>query len=202
MTQKTCLLTVTHNRWLAEGLRVLLPELDCRHTGFGVNRLPREVQALAGAGRLVIAVDSHVFLHGSWKALTALFAAAPEAPVVWLAGKNATAGLLPLGHDKGLVLSQALNAATLRRSLFSILLRRRLTPAPAAKGLTRRERMLLPFMMTGVSLPLLAKSLGGSTKTFYHHRSRIMTKTGFRQMCFLQYIYKKQGGLPRLPAVT
>lgn len=190
MKDNARLLVLTENTWLFEGLHALLPELDCRCIRFGVSQLPWKDEERTG---LIIAVDDQIFLQGGWKAFVTLRAAAPDASVVWLSGRNATAGQLPLGNEVRQVLSQGLDIRTLRRSLMTLQYR-----SGRSARLTQREQLLLPFMMANVSLPLLAKLLDGSEKTLYHHRQRIMVKTGFRQICFLQCIYKRNGGIPEM----
>lgn len=67
--------------------------------------------------------------------------------------------------------------------------------------LTQTERRLLPLFLSGASVPLLSKLTGKPLKTLYSHRYKILAKTGFRQMAFLQFVYERNGGLPGVPGL-
>lgn len=190
------LLVLTENTLLFEGLNALLPELDCHHMRFGVSQLPWKDEGMTG---LIIAVDDQIFLQGGWAAFVTLLATAPDASVVWLAGRNATAGSLPSEDEARQVLSYGLDVWGVRRRILA----QKFRPVKRIErgfSLTEREQLLLPIMMANVGVSLLARLTGCSEKTLYHHRRKIMTKMGFRQICFLQCIYKRNGGIPQLTA--
>ncbi|HBC8150316.1 TPA: helix-turn-helix transcriptional regulator [Escherichia coli] len=192
MRDKARILVLTENTWLFEGLRVLLPELDCRRICFGVSNLPWMEDERTG---LIIFVDDQIFLRGGWKAFIDLHAKTPDVSVLWLTGKNSISGQLPLGDNVRLTVSQRLDIEFLRRDPMALKYRA-INESERYEQLTQREWSLLPLFMADVSLPLLARWMGISEKTLYNSRQKIMMKMGFRRIYLLQYIYKKNGGIP------
>ncbi|MGU3416667.1 transcriptional regulator [Enterobacter bugandensis] len=201
MNSDVLLVVLTEDSWLFAGLAALLPEVVCRQSGFFAHRLPWEVK---GVRRIIIAVDSRIVFRGEWSALTMLQARRPDATVVWLTRKE-TGRVFPSGSCGDRILNQQQDIFSLRNAL------RRGVQRPeslwgeecvTATGLTLTERRLLPFFLSGVSVPLLSKLTGKPLKTLYSHRHKILSKTGFRQLAFLQFVYERNRGLPGFPGLA
>lgn len=198
MNSDVLLIVLTENSWLYAGLAALMPEMVCRQVGFMARRLSREVRV---AGRVIIAVDSRIVFRGEWSALNALKARRPDATVVWLTRED-TGRVFPAGSQGDRIVAQQQNIVSLR-----LVLRRLSQWEEARQGdecvagicLTQTERRLLPLFLSGAGVPLLSKLTGKPLKTLYSHRHNILSKTGFRQMAFLQLVYKRNRGLPGVP---
>lgn len=116
----------------------------------------------------------------------------PDARVVWLMRKD-TGQVFPSGSSGDRILNQRQDIFSQRATLRRVAQWQESRWGEAcvtAPGLTLTERRLLPFFLSGASMPLLSKLTGKPLKTLYSHRHRILSKTGFRQMAFLQFVYE------------
>lgn len=201
MNNDVLLIVLTEDRWLYAGLAALLPDMVCRLSGFFARRLPHQVSY---AGQVLIAVDSRIlFRGGEWSAFHALRRSRPDARVVWLTRKE-TGRVFPSGSSGDRILNQQQDIFSLRdafRRMAQWQESRRGEACVTVTGLTQMERRLLPFFLSGASMPLLSKLTGKPLKTLYSHRHKILSKTGFRQLAFLQFVYERNGGLPGVPGL-
>lgn len=191
MNGDVLLIVLTDNYWLYAGLSALLPEMVCRQAGFCSHSLPREVR---NARRVIIAVDCRILFSGVWTAFNALKDSCPGADVIWLVRKE-TGRLFPLGSCGNRVVHQRQDVASLRLTLQRPQPRRE-EERVAGISMTLKERQLLPLFLADVSVPLLSRLTGKSVKTLYVYRHKILLKTGFRQLAFLQFVYERNRGLP------
>lgn len=183
------LVVLTENNWLYAGLTALLPEMNCLRMNYSAHSMPREVMS---ASRVIIVVDSLIFFRGEWLALNSLRNSREDITVVWLTREH-TGRIFPSTSRGDRILAQKQDIATLRLSISEILYLPEISvyrDSVRAVSLTLTERRLLPYFMAGVSLPLLSRRLGNSVKTLYIHRQSIMTKAGFRQPVFMEYLHQ------------
>lgn len=200
MNSDVLLIVLTENRWLYAGIVALLPEMVCLQTGFSAHRLSREVRY---ARRVIIAVDSRILFRGEWSSLTALKARRSDATVVWLT-REETGRVFPLESRGERIVHQQQDIVSLRLALRRTLQweePRRGEERVAGNDLTLTERSLLPLFLSGASVPLLSKLTGKPLKTLYSHRHKILSKTGFRQLSFLQFVYERNRGWPGIPGL-
>ncbi|WP_279052187.1 helix-turn-helix transcriptional regulator [Cedecea davisae] len=191
-------IVLTDNSWLYAGLAALMPEMLCLQAGFCAHRLPREVWV---ARRIIIAVDSRIVFRGEWTVFNALQVLRPDATTVWLT-REETGRVFPAGSRGDRIVAQKQNIVSLRLALRRLSLwadPRREEVRVAGNGLTLTERRLLPLFLSGMRVPALSRLTGRPVKTLYTHRHKILAKTGFRQMVFLQFVYERNGGLPGIP---
>lgn len=189
------LIVLTENNWLFEGFSVLLPEMVCRQIKFGENHFSSEVNK---ASRILVVVDCLIFFRGEWTALNALRAHRHDVTVVWLTHKN-TGRVFPQESRGERVLAKDLGIVSLRLAL------RRASQGTEIKGyedyvsaseLSLAERRLLPYFVSGMNIHLMSRLTGITAKTLYTHRIKILAKTGFRKLVFLQFVYERNWGLP------
>ncbi|EBP9469658.1 TPA: transcriptional regulator [Salmonella enterica subsp. enterica serovar Saintpaul str. CFSAN004155] len=190
--QQVLLIVLTEDCWLYTGLVALLPEMACLQAIFCAQCLPREVRY---ARRVIIAVDSRIMFRGEWTAFNSLKILRPDATIVWLIRKE-TGRLFPTGSRSGRIVHQQQDIVSLRLALRSAVLQRAESRRVVGTGLTPTERRLLPFFLSGRNVPELSQLTGKSVKTLYSHRHKILSKTGFRQLSFLKFVYERNHGLP------
>lgn len=193
-------IVLTENNWLFEGLSALLPEMVCRQIVFSDCHVPLEVN---NTGRILVAVDCQIFFRGEWKALKTLRTYRPDITVVWLT-RMETGRIFPAGSRGDRILKQQQDIFSLRDALRRVVQWqefRKGEECVTAIDLTLTERRLLPLFLSGESVPLLSKLTGKPLKTLYSHRHNILSKTGFRQLAFLQFVYERNEGLRESPAV-
>lgn len=141
--------------------------------------------------------------RGEWSALKTLKARRPDATVVWLTRKE-TGRVFPSGSRGDRILNQQQDIFSLRNALrrgAQWQESRGGEECVVVTGLTLTERCLLPLFLSGASVPLLSKLTGKPLKTLYSHRHKILSKTGFRQLAFLQFVYERNRGVPGIPGV-
>ncbi|HBM3061564.1 TPA: transcriptional regulator [Klebsiella oxytoca] len=182
-------IVLTDNSWLSQGISALLPDMLCQQMEFSSQCISLEA---SNASRVVILVDSLIFLRGEWIAFSVLCRMRPDANIVWLKRKN-TGAVFPSKSNGEIIVQQNLNLNSLRL----VLLRASKWATFRGDGdyvkatkLTLVERRLLPFMASGMSIHSLSRLTGKPIKTLYTHRNKILKKTGFRQMAFLQFVYE------------
>ncbi|EJF28937.1 transcriptional regulator [Enterobacter sp. Ap-916] len=198
MNNEVLLIVLTENCWLYTGLTALLPEMVCLRVGFSSRYIPPEIEV---AGRIILAVDSRIVFRGEWTALNALHALRPDAVRIWLTCDE-SGRLCPFANQRCLSLSQRQDITSLQFAL------RQSGQHALGKStrvesirLTFTERRMLPFFLSGVSLPLLSRMTGKPVKTLYAHRKKILEKTGLRQLAFLQFVNERNRGLPGIPGM-
>lgn len=94
------------------------------------------------------------------------------------------------------MLNQQQNLTSLRNALLGYFRKKETETFVVPINLTLTESILLPDLLSGMSMDLLSRITGKSVKTLYSHRQRILAKTGFRQFVFLQFVYMKTLDLP------
>jgi len=195
MKKDILLIALTENSWLYMGLSALLPEMTCIQMDFSTQLLPQDVNV---ASRIIIAVDSLILFRGKWDTLNALRASRPDVSVVWLTWEH-TGRAFPVENKGNLILDQKQNITTLRCAMRRVAKRsdvnHRDDDHVDVVKLTLTERYLLPRFMSGMSLSTLSLLTGSPIKSLYTHRQKIMAKTGFRKVVFLQYVYARNYGL-------
>lgn len=188
MKKNTQVIVITRNTWLYEGIAALLPGVRCLLMRFDVSYLPDEFE---DSGRTLVLVDSMLIFGGLWDAIKTLKAVVAEPEVVWLS-LDYTGNLVPACWRDSWFLEQKQPAATLIRRLTNIM---RPSSLPYRRQgsvwLTKKERFLLPYFMSDLSMKRIAKMTGVLPKTLYLHRRNILLKTGFRQIVFLRFVYRK-----------
>jgi hypothetical protein len=195
MDNSVLMIVLTENHWLFAGLTSLLPGINSRRIDFSEG--PRTGD-LSQARRILVVVDSGIFLRGKCIVFNALLALRPDATVVWLRW-DYTGLVFPEETSGCLILNQKQDVASLRSAMIRIL--QRIEAEENAKFvspvvLTQTERYLLPYLASRVSIPELARLTGIPASRLYRHRQNIMNKTGFRQPTFLQLVYERNDGLP------
>ncbi|MGQ3664454.1 transcriptional regulator [Citrobacter braakii] len=198
MNNDVLLIVLTENSWLYAGLAALLPDMVSLQTGFSTCRLPC---GAIDARQVLIAVDCRIFFRGEWAVFNALKVLRPDATVVWLTRKE-TGGLFPVESRGDRILAQNLDITSLHFGLMRMLLwaePREDEEYVRSAGLTVMEHCLLPYFMSGLSMPVISRLTAKSHKTLYIHRLNILAKTGFRQWVFLQFVCKRNRGLLSIP---
>jgi len=193
MMDKPLLIVMTENNWLFAGLSDLLPEMTCLRMDYASQHMPREVKK---ARNIIVAVDSLIFFRGEWLTYNSLRACREDISVVWLTQEH-TGRVFPATSRGDRILSQTEDISSLAQMIREIAeqsVSRIRADRVRPVSLTLTERRLLPFFIAGVSLPDLSRQLGCAIKTLYHHRHSIVTKAGFRQPVFLEYVYKSNPG--------
>lgn len=189
--EKVLLIVLTEDCWLYTGLVALLPEMACLQAVFCAQCLPREVRY---AQRVIIAVDSRIMFRGEWTTFNSLKTLRPDSTIVWLMRKE-TGCLFPTGSRGECIVHQQQDIASLRLALRSAFLQRAESRRVVGTVLTPTERRLLPLFLSGRNVPELSRLMGKSIKTLYSHRHKILSKTGFRQLSFLKFVYERNHGL-------
>lgn len=183
------LVVITENNWLFTGINDLLPEMTCLKLGYDTENLPQEVKNVRN---IIIAVDSLIIFRGEWMTFNKLRAHREDISVVWLTQEH-TGRIFPATSRGDRILSQKQDITSLYHTLREIAEHSSLCRINADRvipvSLTLTEQRLLPFFTAGVSLSALSRQLGCAIKTLYHHRNSIVTKAGFRQPAFLEYVY-------------
>jgi len=192
MNEKEILVVLTENTWLYAGLTAMLPEMRCLRMNFNTSNLPCEIQ---DATRIIIAVDCRVFFSGEWTAFNHLRVKKPGSEVVWMV-REETGPSFPAGKYGEYVLGQKQDIVSLGKTLRNRYLNCRDNVSPAS--LSSVERFLLPYFMSGMSMPKISGLTGKAVKVLYRHRRSIMLKTGFRNAAFMQFVYSQNQGLPWL----
>ncbi|MEI9540034.1 transcriptional regulator [Enterobacter cancerogenus] len=193
MNNELLIVILTDNNWLYVGLAALMREMVCLPLCFSTASLPHIIN---DAGRVLVIVDSHIILRGEWSTLNELRAQRPDATLVWLTLKI-TGQIFPEVSLGDRVLAQKQDITALHHALKRIL-RCPESPAECIEdiGLTKTERRLLPYFVSGLRMNVVSRLTGKPVKTLYTHRQKILTKTGFRQPAFLQFVYERNCGLP------
>lgn len=194
MSSDVLLIVLTENTWLYMGLAALLPDMNCVMLQFNARQVPKEIKH---ADRVIVVVDSLIFFRGDWQGFNDIKFQRPDTLVYWLTRKE-TGSVYPVKSHGERVLNQQQDILSLRNALLGR--SRKTKPAiyVSPPNLTLAERYLLPFFCSGMDVTLLSRKTGKLVKTLYSHRKNILAKTGFRHLAFLQFVYKKNSGLPCL----
>lgn len=183
MSSKRQLIVLTENYCLYAGLKALFPEMHSYNLNFGEAYISDVVEY---GSKMVVVVDSLIFLSGKWKMLSFLIKRNPDATLVWLSQKE-TGNFFPVARNGDRVISLKQDPLTIRRVILET--KKNLYPQIAPIILTKEEFNLLPLFVSGVSLPKLSKLMKCSVKTLYRQRKSILNKSGFRSMAFFHNIY-------------
>lgn len=190
------LIVLTENVWLFEGLSALLPDIFCCMVRF--DAMPPERMAVDYL-RVIIAVDCMIFFNGQWDVFKTLLKARPDASVVWLT-RDQTGGVFPVHRSGDRIVGQKQDLMSLRRALRAMYgpteARRYDSNRVRPVWLTDTEYWLLPYFFAGLDTRRLSAVTGLNVKILYYHRRKILEKTGFRSISFLQLVYEKNHGLP------
>lgn len=198
MNSELLIVILTDNNWLYVGLAALMQEMVCLPLCFSTASLP---QIINDAGRVLVIVDSRIILRGEWSTLNELRAQRPDATLVWLT-LNITGRIFPKVSLGDRVLAQKQDLTALHHALSGIFLRPEF-PGERIEdiGLTQTEYRLLPYFVSGLRMHMVSRLTGKPVKTLYTHRQNILTKTGLRQLAFLQFMHERNLDLLGFPGL-
>lgn len=190
MEKNILLVVLTNNHLLYAGLVALFPEHTVRLVKYDDQEISFNINL---DEKLIIIVDDLIMFCGKWSGFNMLLKIQPDAPVVWLA--QAQVGWIFPGKN-GYILPKSSCKNVILESIMSISEGEGAGDPTIPVKLTTTEKLLLPYFMLQTDINIISKVTGNNDKSLYSYRERILRKTGFNRLHFLQLIYKVNGCLP------
>ncbi|MGZ0803914.1 helix-turn-helix transcriptional regulator [Kluyvera ascorbata] len=190
MEDESLIVIFTENNMLYTGISSSLAKNECVNVRHGQNLLPKTI---INASRIKLIIDCQIYLKGISPTFNMIIENKSITSIFWLTN-GITGNVFPAHTGVNYIIDSRTDILSFRNTLEidtkTSILNKKITIAKSV-DLTLKERQLLIYFLSLKDMHLISKISHITIKTLYQHRSNIMKKMGFRQFCYLAFIYKK-----------
>lgn len=190
MEDESLIVIFTENNMLYTGISSSLAKNECVNVRHGQNLLPKTI---INASRIKLIIDCQIYLKGISPTFNMIIENKSITSIFWLTN-GITGNVFPAHTGVNYLIDSRTDILSFRNTLEidtkTSILNKKITIAKSV-DLTLKERQLLIYFLSLKDMHLISKISHITIKTLYQHRSNIMKKMGFRQFCYLAFIYKK-----------
>ena len=190
MEDESLIVIFTENNMLYTGISSSLSKNQCVNVRHGQNLLPKTI---INASRIKLIIDCQIYLKGISPTFNMIIENKSITSIFWLTN-GITGNVFPTHTGVNYLIDSRTDILSFRNTLEidtkTSIVNKKITIAKSV-DLTLKERQLLIYFLSLKDMHLISKISHITIKTLYQHRSNIMKKMGFRQFCYLAFIYKK-----------
>ncbi|HEB4875526.1 TPA: hypothetical protein R0C45_003721 [Kluyvera ascorbata F0526] len=194
MEDESLIVIFTENNMLYTGISSSLSKNECVNVRHGQNLLPKTI---INASRIKLIIDCQIYLKGISPTFNMIIENKSITSIFWLTN-GITGNVFPTHTGVNYLIDSRTDILSFRNTLEidtkTSIVNKKITIAKSV-DLTLKERHLLIYFLSLKDMHLISKISHITIKTLYQHRNNIMKKMGFRQFCYLAFIYKKNIGL-------
>ncbi|MEH0888289.1 hypothetical protein [Enterobacter sp. UNJFSC 003] len=182
-------IVLTDNYWLYFGISQLYPQSNVIHVRLSDEELHRKLWG--NASSVVLIVDNDIFIQGAWLSLMSLFEICTFQKIIWLQSDK-TGSFTPFKPGKSYLVEKKKTLKEFLRNLNDIFCgRESLTGKTRCTRLTKSECSMIKYLAAEHNVKSISTNACLSLKSIYHVRSTLMSKFGFENACFFQFILFK-----------
>lgn len=183
------IIVLSDNYWLYFGISQLYPQSDVIHIRLCDEELYSKLSG--NVSSVVLIVDNDIFIQGKWLSLLRLFEACTFQKIIWLQGDR-TGAFTPFKPGKSYLVESKKSLPEFKRNLNDILCgRESRTGKIRCARLTKSECSMIRYLAAEHNVQSISEHACLSLRSIYHVRSTLMSKFGFENASFFQFILFK-----------
>jgi len=179
----------TDNYWLYFGISQLYQQSTVIHVRLNDDNLHSKLWG--NDSSVVLIVDNDIYIQGKWLSLLSMFEACTFKKIVWLQGGK-TGAFTPFKPGKSYLIESKQSLLEFKRSLNDIFCGRdSRTGKSRCARLTKSECSMIRYLAAEHNVHSISEHACLSLRSIYQVRSTIMSKFGFENASFFQFILFK-----------
>ncbi|WP_253379180.1 hypothetical protein [unidentified bacterial endosymbiont] len=183
------IIVLTDNYWLYFGIAQLYPQTNVIHVRLSDEAL--HTKLWGNVNSVVLIVDNDIYIQGEWLSLLSIFDACTFVKIIWLQGDK-TGAFTPFKPGKSYLVEKKKALLEFKRNLNDIFCgRESRTGKNRCTRLTKSECSMIKYLAAEHKVQSISEHASLSLKSIYHVRSTLMSKFGFENASFFQFILFK-----------
>jgi DNA-binding CsgD family transcriptional regulator len=189
ISSETPIIVLSDNYWLYFGVSQLLQRSNVIHVRLCDEEIYRKLWG--NLKPVILIVDNDIFIQGEWLSILKIFEACTFLKIIWLKGDK-TGAFIPLKPGKSYLVEKKKSLFEFKGSLNDIFYgHESRTAKTRCANLTKKEHYVIRYLAAEQNVQLISERASLSLKSIYNVRSTLMSKFGFDNACFFQYILFK-----------